>query len=252
MKAKGLDYKFKVVVFLFLIVFGTDFSAKGDVGGGSGKAATPFVPGKEVKEEEIVFVKNISKRSRTIEELKLKGKRTTQYGEKVGLNYVKDQNVSDEPFFEFRGTTETGDTMNIDFSEVKSFTLLRIDNRWFARDRALLQVVQFPYISPKDLLSIKPKPSYSDLKKNYTKSVRLWVTLEGEAHSELCIIGVKWSDEEKYEVLSKLRDIELNSEVILEYGNFEVESIGRMPSIWWAIPSVIQDERYPYKLYQLR
>ena len=250
MKAKNLDYKFKAVVSLFLILFGTVFAAKGDIGGGSGIAITPYVPDKEIKIEEIVYVKNFSKKSRSIEELSQKGTRVTQYGEKVGLIYVKDQNVNDEPFFEFKGTTETGAKINIDFSEVKSFTLLRVDNRFLGKDRALLQIIQFPYISPEDLLSIKP--NYSDLKENYTKSVRLWVTLEGEAGSELCIVGVKLFDEEKYEVLSKLRDIELNSRVILEYGIFEVDSIGQMPSVWWALPSVIQDRDYPYKQYQAR
>ena len=156
MRAKAMDNKIKVIVFIFLMVLASDFSAKGDIGGGSGIVITPYIPDKEVKADEVDYVKLISKRNRTIEELRLKGTQITQYGENVGLMYVKDLNISYKPFFEFKGTTETGDKMTIDFSEVKSFTLLKIDNRFFAKDRVLLQIIQFPNISPEALLSKEP------------------------------------------------------------------------------------------------
>jgi len=213
MKVNALDYKFNVVVFIFFSVFGAFFSVKGDIGGGSGKAISPYVPDKKVLLEEIVSMKNFSTKNRFIQQFSLKETTAPQYVEKVGLYYAKDEIVSDEIIFEFNGITETGEKMNIDFSEVKSFSLIEIDNRLFSKDRALLQIILFPHISAEQLFSIQPQPSYSELKDNFTKIVKLWVNIEDEEDNELCIVGVRWAD--KYENLCKLRDLKLNSEIIL-------------------------------------
>lgn len=251
MKAKNFGYRSTVVILVLFIVLSTILAAKGDIGGGPGDAITPYVPDKGITVQQIVIIKNSSNGARKVADLKLKGTHVTQYGEKVGLMYVVDQNVIGEPSFKFRGVSESGDngTTDIDFSEVRSFTLLRIDKRLFRRDRALLEIVKFPNILPEDLLS--QKPSYSELLEgDYTQRVRLWVILESERNGELCLVGKKLYERDQYQVLARLRDIEPNSEVILGYGDARVEGIANpVPTIWWATHSVIEDERYPYRRY---
>lgn len=254
MKVKNFGYRSTVLVLVLVIVLSTTLAAKGGIGRGPGDPITPYVPNERITVEEIDIIKNESNDARTVADLKLKGTHVTQYGEKVGLMYVVDKNVIGEPSFKFSGVSESGDsgTTDIDFSEVKSFTLLRIDKRLFRRDRALLEIVKFPNILPQDLLS--QRPSYSELLEgNYTQRVRFWVILESERNGELCLVGKKLYERDQYQVLVRLRDIEPNSEVILGYGDARVEGIANpVPTIWWATHSVIEDESYPYRRYFLR
>lgn len=248
MKVKGFDCKFRFIFLVLVLFFGIILGAEGDIGGGGGVLITPYVPEKEIKEEEVVQVKNMSSRTRLVNTLELKETVIDGPLEYVGLLYVEDQDVEGEPFFQFKGVSESGDEITIDFSEVERFLVLRIKNRWFAKDQAFLEVVRFPDISPKDLLT--KRPAYSDLREKYTKRVRLWIPLENNNKNELCLVGKKWPHEDQYQILSKLRDIKEHSEVIFEYGYFRSELTGeRIPSIWWAVDSVIQDEQYPHKHY---
>lgn len=234
------------IFFVLPLVFGTIHRINGDVGGGSGKVVTPYVPGKEIKEMEVVEVKKISSSTRRINGLKLENSHVPIYGAGVGLMYVQDEAVKGEPFFKFEGIIEGDDTpVEIDFSEVDRFSLLKVKKPLFSEDKALLEVIQFPDISPRDIIA--KNPSYSLLRKNYTKKVRLWVNLQKKG--ELCLVG-KMYDKEGYKVLSKLRDIKQNSDVILEYGFFQKQPGGmRISNIWWATDTVIKDKNYPHRLY---
>lgn len=253
MKVKNFGFRSTVLVLVLVIVLSTMLAARGDIGGGPGDAITPYVPDKKITWDDIKSIKEESSKARTVADLKVKDTHVTQYGEQVGLMYVVGESVSGEPFFKFSGVSESGDkdATDIDFSVVRSFSLLRVDERLFRKDRALLEIVKFPNILPEDLLS--RRPSYSELEEHYTQRVRLWVALEGEKNGELYLVGKKLYERHIYQVLARLRDIELNSEVILGYGDTRVEGIANpVPTIWWAIDSVIEDESYPYRRYLAR
>jgi hypothetical protein len=242
-------FVYNLIFFVLILSIGLIFPLNKDIGGGSGKKITPYVPDKEIKLEEVSLIKSICTRSRNIEHLKLKGTNVTKYGNGVGLMYVKGADVNGDPFFILEGKKETdGSIIKIDFSEIKSFSLLRVKKRLFSKVRALLEVTIFPTISAEELLALKP--SYSELAENYTKKVRLWIPLEKKG--ELCLIGKKFSfdtGDEEYKILAKMLDVQLDSEVILGYAPFKMESIGALIfPIWWAIHSVIKDDLYPYKL----
>ncbi len=251
MKMKN-GYNCTVIVFILVILLGPIPRVNGDIGGGSGEAITPYNPEKPIKPEEVEKVKDISNRTRFVEDLKLKDTNITQYGEQVGLIYAEGQNVTGQPFFKFKGVTESRTQVEIDFSEVKSFSLLKVRNRWFfGTDEAFLEVVRFPAISPGELLA--KKPSYSALVREYTERLRLWITLEQDG--ELCLVGKERSEEDQYRILSPLREIESSSEVVLKYGiHFINVGSTKTPiqAIWWATDSVIKDPQYPHKRYQER
>lgn len=251
MKAKNLGYRSAAVVLMLAIALSAIPAAKGAIGGGPGEVITPYVPDRPITLNDINRVKKASSEMRTVEDLKLRGTYVTLYGKEVGFMYVVDQDVQAEPSFRFEGVDESGrrDPITIDLSVVRSFSVLRVDKPWFGRDRALLEIVKFPTISPEELLQ-RPRPSYSDLERHYAETIRLWVTLEDERNGELCLVGKKLYNGRQRQVLARLRDIEPHSEVILGYGEYEVGgSLYPVPIIWWATHSVIEDERYPYRMY---
>ncbi len=159
-------------------------------------------------------------------------------------------------FFQFRGVNESGREVSVDFSVVKEFKIVRKEN-----ERALFEIVVFPDITPEKLVELKP--SYSELRSRYTRVVRVWIALQEQDKGSLYIAGVvggeskallpgggyremcdSWFEDGAYFIESEERvgHIEANRNVVLEYnGN----------SVWWAIPSVIQDRDYPFRQYFL-
>ena len=156
--------------------------------------------------------------------------------------------------FEFRGADESGREALIDFSEVASFKILRIDDR---NDRALFEVQVFPEISVEKLL--ESKLGYSELKDKHTKVKRLWIKLSDKEKGELYFVTVlakgsrvfswasvyeeiedAWFNDDKYFIESeeRVKDMKHNMQVVLDYNE---------DAIWWAIPSVTEDAAYPYR-----
>ncbi len=159
-----------------------------------------------------------------------------------------------EVLFEFRGTDEAGKDVSVDFSVVKSFKIVRTENH-----RALFEIVAFPVITPGKLVELKP--SYTELRSGYTRVVRMWIVLQDTDRGSLYIAGVvgrepkvllerggyremcdSWFEDGAYFVESEeiMSHIETGREVVLEYN---------ANSVWWAIPSVIQDKDYPFRQY---
>ena len=245
MKTKIFGYKIKIVIVLLIMSISWPLPAIADIGGGSGLPISPYSRYEaEVSESDVIEIKQSASQARKVADLKVQGTHIPRYGKQVGLMYLSNERVLGVPFFEFKGINELGDEIAIDFNIVKSFSLIAVEKRWFRKDRAQIEVIIFPIISPKELL--ETKPSYTELEEKYTKRVRLWVNLEDEGKGELCVVGKSW--ENKYEVLSRLRDIEPSAEVFLGYGRIPSGEF-RFQPIWWAIDSVVEDSRYPYRLY---
>jgi hypothetical protein len=158
--------------------------------------------------------------------------------------------------FEFTGVDESGKDISVDFSVVQSFKIVRIENQ-----QALFEITVFPDITPEDLLKLKP--SYTELRDRHTRIIRMWLVLQDRKRGDLYLAGVvgkeprvmlestgyremrdSWFEHGRYYIESeeRMEHIEINREVKLEYnGN----------SVWWAIPSVIKDRKYPYRQYFL-
>ncbi len=239
MKINTLGSKSAVIIFVLSTFFNMVMFANDGSANGPGVPISPYPRHKEeISEDEVVRVKNISRRMHFVRELKIKG--THSYGnwQEVGLMFLKNQNARSEPFFQFKGNTESGDKVTIDFSVVESFSILRVDNRLIKKDRALLEIILFPNISPREILALKP--TYSKLRKNYRKRLRLWIALEGEEGKELYLVG---RDYDEYELIAKLRDI--------EKVDFDPGLPGR-EVLWWAIHAVVMDERYPHRIIMLK
>jgi hypothetical protein len=223
---------------LLLTSFLLCVSASDDIGGGSGRVKSPYAPGKPVLVAEIARIKNISTRTRVLRDVPNEGTHVTGGGKDVGLAFVKGENVIGKPSFVFKGTTEDGAKTLIDFSEVHSFSVVQREDV-----RVLIEVEQFPIITPEELIS--RSPTYTDLFDHNRKTLRLWVATKS-AGKDLSLVG---KDENKrYRVIAKLNQISLNTKVDLDYGTFVFGDLN-LPAIWWATESVTRDDKYPYRIF---
>lgn len=245
MKAGNLFYnRWLTTGFMFFLVLSLIFSVSifrsNGLANGPGTPITPYEKGKQLKEKDIQAMKAKCSSSRVISDLRVKGSRATRYGEQIGFAYVTKKGAMGEPSFNLKGIAESGEEISVDLSGVQSLTVIKVEDRWFTTDRALLELTIFPDISPSEILSLNP--TYSQLETSYTKTIKIRVALEDRNKGKLSIVGKKWLGEDKYEVISGIRDLELDSRVLFGY------PMHPGSPIWWAVESVIKDERYPYRI----
>jgi hypothetical protein len=240
--------KLALVSFALLIFFIAAMSARGVLANGPGTPITPYPSHKEVSKEDVIQVKDMASKMRTVRDIRLKGENGHKLGQwqAVGLMYVEGHTARGEPFFFFGGATDSGNEVSIDFSEIESFHIIKIKKPLFRKDRALVQILRFPTISPKDLLA--RKPSYLELRQNYADTVSVWIHLEEEGGGKLCFVGQNMLSDSGtstggYEVITRVRDIEM---VDLYQG------LPRREALWWAISSVTEDEHYPHRVFMAK
>lgn len=102
----------------------------------------------------------------------------------------------------------------------------------------LVEIGLFPDISARGLASTRP--SYTTLRQRHSRTVRIWLTLRRSTDgAELGLVRVEDGD---YELLALMQDIVPNHETPFGY-NPESTVI----PIWWAVRSVIDDPKYPYR-----
>jgi len=241
MKVTGLVYKIQVPLYLIAIGCLVLVPVKG-FANGPGDAITPYKQGTVITPQDIEEIRTQSSNYRIITDLRTKDSRIPRFGERVGFAYVTDNGKVGEIHFKLRGTAESGGEVTVPLSDIKSFSILKVEDRWFARDRAFMNVTIFPSISPSELLELEP--TYSQLKDSYTNQIRMWVFLEDKNKDSLRVVGKKWND--KYEVLFAIEDLELDFPVVLDW------PVEGFTPIWWAVESVIKDNKYPYRIRLLK
>ena len=248
MQKNACPNKSAPVLFALLIFFAAAMSSGGVLANGPGVPISPYPRHKEVSQEDVIQAKDRASSMRAVRDIELKGEDVRKVGEwqAVGLMFVEGQTARGEPLFLFSCTTESGNEVSIDFSEIESFRVVKIKKPLFGRDRALLEILRFPFISPQDLLA--RNPSYAELRQNYADTVSVWIALEGKGGDELCFVGRNvlsgsGTSNGDYEVITRVRDIE---KVDLYQG------LPRREALWWAISSVTNDELYPHRVFMAK
>jgi hypothetical protein len=207
-----------------------------------GEPITPYKKGATITSQDIEKVRAQASSYRVISELRVKGTKVPLFAERVGFAYVTSNDKVGEPDFNLKGSGESGGDLTVPLSDVDSLTLIKVEERWFGSDRALLEVTVFPSCSSSELLQLNP--TYSQLRESFSKKVRIWVVLENEKKGQLRMVGRKW--QENYEVLLAIRDLELNVPAV-----FGWPPRPNAP-IWWAVGSVIKDDKYPHRIIFLK
>lgn len=201
---------------------------------------TPYSSNDSITVEAIQTVKNAASKLRNVEDLR--PNRIGKFHE-IALAFVKDGMISSKPIYEFIGEDTANFKMIVDFSVIQSFRIIKFEGGLFSENRALVEITIFPNIKPDELLRVKP--SYSDLRYNYTTQVRLWLKLQDSRYEELSLIGKSYSPD--FQVITKIIDLKLYEIIHLGYDSYR-QRFDYQYAIWWAVPSVINSFDYPYKL----
>ena len=240
MKAGNLAYNIGVHLCMIMICYLVIAPGRGHANG-SGVPITPYADRDSITAQDIEKVRIESSKYRIIKGIRTKDSKVPEYGEGVGFAYVADDGKIGDITFEIRGTTEGEREVIVPLSDVKSFTVLEVKNNWFSKDKAMLKVTVFPSISASDLL--QAQPTYLQLIESYMSELRIWVFLDSTDKGELCVVGKKWED--TYKVLFSIRELVLNVPV-----EFDWVMMKNAP-IWWAVKSVIEDNKYPHRIVYL-
>ena len=205
---------------------------------------TPF-KGPTITSGDVESARQKANSCRIISKVHVRNSHEEFAGQHVGFAYVGADGEMGKPVFSLTGTDESLSQISIPLSDIESMTLLKVEEHWlslFGRDRALLEVIVFPDISPSQLL--QSRPTYSQLAES-TKSVHLWVSLNDEKKRELTMVGTKSGfGPLTYTKLFSVRELEPNHKVIFEWPD------DSDAPIWWATDTVVADANYPHRIVE--
>jgi hypothetical protein len=213
-----------------------------DVGTGSGKPITPYEPTENVTAARVTAARLEANGFAMLRGVRVVGSNASKSGYKVGFACAAGADVFEPPRFSFRGTDKDNVAREIQLADVRSFRLASIDTAVLGKSIALFDVTQFPTLSPEEL--IKRKPTYSALLAGSSRIVRLGVPLVCNA-GELSMIGTSWTTETTYRQLFRLRDLRPGLDI-------DVSNTSKGDGHWWAIRSVTEDKKYPYRVVMKR
>jgi len=215
---------------LLFAVFGT---ASADVGGGKGYPATPWRYSAPKSVQEIEKAKIVAAEYQTLSipgKLVDKTRDDVFHLNRVSLRLDKPRK-GDAVRYALVGKSGSGKIVSLSFSQLKSFTVTA------RKDKAIMvSVVVWPDISPKDLL--KKRPTYKQLMAGYRRTIILEINLRSADGRPLVFAG-------EYGSTLPLENLTLGVK-----GDFYGEHPHMVHPLrfWWAIPSVANDENYPYRM----
>ncbi|MEK6289172.1 MAG: hypothetical protein AABO57_25955 [Acidobacteriota bacterium] len=157
----------------------------------------------------------------------------------VGLTWTK-AGVSGETGYQLKGVMN-GRSRVVDFSEIQELSIVKTETT-SSKVRVLIKVIAFPNVSAEQL--VNERPTYSELKQKYSRTLELWVDVKTKASGDFCFVG-------KQVAPRPLEDFK--NAVQFEYSGLSKDDShsgmwkGGGEGIWWAIPSVIRDPNYPYR-----
>ncbi len=229
------------IVMLVVVATAACTRVMADISMGGRIVLTPYAEATEPNLAQVTEMRERASESRCITEARVRGSKVPIHGLYVGFLATKTepgQIVEDKPAFELTLHQKSGKKVSVALSDVKNLKVLRIKGRFlglFGREKALLEVVLFPDITPEALLE---KPiSYTELKDNYTMTVAGWVYLREKGGKRLCLVA---KESGVYRVLARVKDLEPKREILFENRYDE-------RCLWWAVHSVARDSAYPYR-----
>lgn len=206
--------------------------------------ATLITPYEDVAQPSVAQVEEARRRAcecRCIEGARVRDSRVPLFGQRVGFLPTKakaQEIVKGKPSFSLTLHQSGGKSRAIALSDVQSFKVLKTKDRFlwlFGKEKAQLEVVLFPTITPEAL--VETTLSFTELKRDYTTTVVGWLYLREKGNAPLCLVA---EDDGVYRVLARIKDLELNRDILFD-NRFDNNAL------WWAVGSVIKDSAYPYR-----
>jgi len=213
-----------------LIILSMPIMAGYSVDGGGRAEVSPYSSNEMITTQRVNRERDLARKS-MIATYKIDGAIETIRA--VGLVWSKGGRVIGPTKYSLSGATDNGDLPSIDFSEIQELSIVKSETT-SSPGRALFRVNVFPNISVEQLVNMRP--TYSELKERYSRTLDLWVDIKTSTSGDLCFVGKD---------LAPRRLETFNNNTVVK---FEYVGGGRTgQGIWWAIPSVIRDSAYPYR-----
>lgn len=209
---------------------------RSDIGGGTGEPLSPYA---RLRPDEISPSLVQSKKSKAAAKRVVLALPMAQSETRVarisglGLAFVKSGRMEGEVTHEFRGVAEDATAMSVPFSEISSLEVLGHE-----QEKLVVELRRFPAIEPEKLLD--RKPTYLELRRESRRSDVLRIDVKKPSGSTLWFIGRK-AGGQTAPVIS-LAEIAPGRPIVFLEELFDPEAY------WWAIPSVVADPAYPYRV----
>lgn len=223
----------------FLIVLFLSATAGYSFDGGGKAEISPYSSKETITAERVSKQKDLARASMTAT-YEFNGAKETLNA--VGLEWIRGGQVSGRTSYQLNGSMDSR-PVAVDFSEIEELSILRTETNG-SKVRALFKVVAFPSISAERL--VNERPTYTELKAKYSRTVEVWIDIKTTTSGELCFAG-------KQSAPRRVED--LKSDVVVKFAFAGLSLDDKHPGlwkgvgegIWWAIPSVIRDPKYPYR-----
>lgn len=226
-------------LFLTFLLFDAVQLAVADIGGGKGYPATPWRKEGPKSTLELDKAKALAETYQTLSISSESGDEERRPGsitfERVSL-VPSPIHEGDIRVYKFTGKISSGETAAISFSQIESFAVISKDDKTIT-----LSVTVWPDISVEELL--QKQPTYKELYAGYRREVVLTLELKS-ADGRVRVFAGDWGDNTL--PLGRLQVGEKAS----FYGGHP--HIAHPLRFWWAIPSVANDEDYPFRMIPLR
>lgn len=228
---KNISKAICILTLITLYCCGLASIVHANVGGGSGKASSPYLD------------KDLPEDSPTVNRLKAEeaAKKVVNfttpagkhfYGKHIGVVYLKPGSPIKAIETAFFGTViGENSPRKIDFSIISSATILSKDSKELS-----IRLELFPDISVDELLKIRP--TYTDLKEKYTRTVTMRIPLWSKGKQPLALVGTDSEPNSPYKIITLFSEIPDDQ---------KIEFLG-FSSYWWAIRSVTDDLSYPHRI----
>jgi hypothetical protein len=210
-------------------------STYADVGGGRDIPSSPWNSSAPKSIQDIEKAKAVSEKYQTLSvPAKLVDKSNNDLLHLINVSLrVEDLRKGDIVGYALVGKSASGKTISLSFSQLKSFIVTARTNKTITVSAAV-----WPDISPKELF--KKQPTYNQLTAGYMRTVNVEMSLRS-AGRPLVFAG-------EYGLTLPLEKLTVGTKGDF-YGN--MEEMGNPLQFWWAIPSVINDPDYPYRIVPL-
>ena len=112
-------------------------------------------------------------RKMAVQGVRLAGKNETKYGDAIGLARTRGGEIVGDPEFAFAGIDGKGTKHVIPLANVRSFRLVEVRKKLVGSDDVVVEVTEFPTLSPAQLLAMNP--TYSALAAGYVRTLTLTI-----------------------------------------------------------------------------
>ncbi len=216
------------IIFVFGIT--TISPVVADVGGGSGRAKSPYISGRLPDDVPTVTrIRHEAARSAAINFTMPSG--SMVFWQQVGFAYERKGSMPGKVNYSLTGVEKdrnATETTNID--TIQAITVMEKDDRTLT-----LRLELFPDISTEDL--VKNRPSYTELKSQYAAAKLIRVKTKSDSGIPLALVGKDPGEKDQVRVLIYLHELPIGQKIDLQVGER-----------WWAIKSVTDDAAYPYRV----